>query len=186
MSLKHGLLGLLNAGPMTGYELDRSFKRSLAHFWQAQTSQIYRELTAMEENGWLLSEEVVQTEKPNKRVYSLTEAGEQELQHWLSTPEADIAKAVTVRSAFLMRVFLADEMPQEEVLAMLQDYKEECQKTLDSFASNREAIVHYGAAAAHEKRVKYWELTVMYGESQCRAALDWVEQAILLLKDEKV
>ncbi|WP_321384919.1 hypothetical protein [uncultured Enterococcus sp.] len=91
---------------------------------------------------------------------------------------------MTVRSAFLMRVFLADEMPQEEVLAMLQDYKEECQKTLDSFASNREAIVHYGAAAAHEKRVKYWELTIMYGESQCRAALKWVEQAILLLTDE--
>ncbi|WP_394701574.1 PadR family transcriptional regulator [uncultured Enterococcus sp.] len=41
----------------------------------------------MEEKGWLLSEEVVQTEKPNKRVYSLTEAGKQELQSWLSTPE---------------------------------------------------------------------------------------------------
>lgn len=184
MSLKHGILGLLNAGPMTGYELDRSFKRSLSHFWQAQTSQIYRELSLMEDKGWLKSEQVVQTDKPNKRVYSLTTTGERELQRWLSESETDVAKAVTVRSAFLMRVFLSSEMPKAEVLAMLQDFKEACLKTLASFAEDRKTINHYGAEEAHENRVKYWELTVSYGESQCRAALDWVEQASLMLKDE--
>lgn len=184
MSLKHGLLGLLNAGPMTGYELDRSFKRSLSHFWQAQTSQVYRELTAMEEKGWLSSEEVVQTDKPNKRVYSLTEDGEHELQNWLSASEADIEKTITVRSAFLMRVFLAGEMPKEELLSMLYDFKEKCLEKLDSFESIRESIVHYGAVEAHADRVKYWELTVMYGESQCHAAIDWVKRAIAMLKEK--
>ncbi len=29
MSLKHGLLGLLNYGNMTGYDIDRTFKDSL-------------------------------------------------------------------------------------------------------------------------------------------------------------
>jgi DNA-binding PadR family transcriptional regulator len=184
MSLKHGILGLLNAGPMTGYELDRSFKRSLNHFWQAQTSQIYRELTQMEEKGWLQSEQIVQTDKPNKRLYSLTTGGKQELQHWLSASETDITKAMTVRSAFLMRVFFASEMPETEVFALLLDFKEACLKTLTSFEADREAVRHYGTKEAHENRVKYWELTVSYGEGQCRAALAWVEQAILLLTDE--
>ena len=53
MSLKHGLLGLLNYGNMTGYDIDRTFKDSLFLFWQAQTSQIYRELNTMEKLGWL-------------------------------------------------------------------------------------------------------------------------------------
>lgn len=184
MSLKHGLLGLLNAGAMTGYELDRAFKRSLSHFWQAQTSQIYRELTAMEEKGWLWSEQVVQTDKPNKRVYSLTDEGRQELQHWLSTSETDIAKAVTVRSAFLMRVFLAGDMPKEEVLPMLHAFREKCIETLDSFETIGETIEYYGAAAAHTERKMYWKLTTMYGEGQCRAALDWVDRAISMLKAE--
>lgn len=35
MSLKHGLLGLLNYGNMTGYDIDRTFKDSLFLFWQA-------------------------------------------------------------------------------------------------------------------------------------------------------
>ena len=37
MSLKHGLLGLLNYGSMTGYELDKIFRDSLSFFWQAKT-----------------------------------------------------------------------------------------------------------------------------------------------------
>ncbi len=48
MALKQGLLGLLNYGEMTGYELAKAFNDSLSFFWQAQTSQIYRELNQLE------------------------------------------------------------------------------------------------------------------------------------------
>ena len=37
MALKQGLLGLLNYGEMTGYELAKAFNDSLSFFWQAQT-----------------------------------------------------------------------------------------------------------------------------------------------------
>ncbi len=86
MSLKHGMLGLLINGPRSGYDLDRVFKDSLAFFWPAKTSQIYRELDAMERKGWLTSERVIQSEKPNKRVYSITEEGRREFRDWLSEP----------------------------------------------------------------------------------------------------
>ena len=46
--LKHGILGLLNYGDKTGYEIMTVFRDSLNHFWTAQTSQIYRELQTME------------------------------------------------------------------------------------------------------------------------------------------
>ena len=49
--LKHGILGLLNYGDMTGYEIKTAFEDSLNHFWHAQTSQIYRELQLLEKNG---------------------------------------------------------------------------------------------------------------------------------------
>ncbi|MDR2589569.1 MAG: PadR family transcriptional regulator, partial [Oscillospiraceae bacterium] len=89
MSLKHGLLGLLNYdGPMTGYDLDKEFKRSLGYFWYAKQQQIYRELDEMEIKGWLTSERVIQNEKPNKRVYSITEDGKTEFVDWLNSPES--------------------------------------------------------------------------------------------------
>lgn len=86
MSLKHGLLGLLNYGSMTGYELDKIFRDSLSFFWQAKTSQIYRELDTMECHGWLTSERIIQNDKPNKRVYTITDSGKEELGNWLSMP----------------------------------------------------------------------------------------------------
>ena len=51
--LKHGILGLLNYGDMTGYEIREIFNKSLNFFWQAQSSQIYRELRTLEKNGWI-------------------------------------------------------------------------------------------------------------------------------------
>ena len=52
MSLKHAILGLLTIQPMTGYELKHeAFDTSIAHFWQADQSQIYRTLDRMESDG---------------------------------------------------------------------------------------------------------------------------------------
>ena len=44
MPLKHAILGLLNYADMSGYDIDRFFKSSIAFYWHAQTSQIYKEL----------------------------------------------------------------------------------------------------------------------------------------------
>lgn len=58
--LKHGILGLLNYGKMTGYEIMTVFRDSLSFFWHAQTSQIYRELQTLEKNGWIQSARIEQ------------------------------------------------------------------------------------------------------------------------------
>ena len=70
--LKHGILGLLNYGDMTGYDIMTVFRDSLSHFWQAQTSQIYRELTVLEKKGWIVSSPVKQDGKPDKNILSIT------------------------------------------------------------------------------------------------------------------
>ena len=49
--LKHGILGLLNYRDMTGYEIMEVFRDSLRFFWNARTSQIYRELQDWKEKS---------------------------------------------------------------------------------------------------------------------------------------
>ena len=65
--LKHGILGLLNYGDITGYEIKEVFERSLNYFWTAQTSQIYRELQTIEKKGWAKSTRIEQAGKPDKK-----------------------------------------------------------------------------------------------------------------------
>ena len=51
--LKHGILGLLNYKEMTGYEIMEIFRDSLNYFWDAKTSQIYRELQGLEQKEYV-------------------------------------------------------------------------------------------------------------------------------------
>ena len=73
--LKQGILGLLNYGNMTGYEIKTIFQQSLNYFWTVQTSQIYRELQSLEKVGWVTSTHVTQKGKPDKKVFSITNDG---------------------------------------------------------------------------------------------------------------
>lgn len=186
MSLKHGLLGLLNYGSMTGYELDKAFKASLSFFWQAKTSQVYRELDAMERRGWLTSERIMQTEKPNKRVYTITDSGKEELADWLSLPEADIADAMRVKSAFLIRVFFAGETNIEQSLDMLRAYRDKCLESKKSLRAAHTASEEYGAVVGDKRKAEFWELSILYGEAFYDASLHWAEKAITILEDRSL
>ena len=185
MSLKYGILGLLNYTAMTGYELDKAFGDSLSFFRQAKTSQIYRELAAMERDGWLTGERVIQTEKPNKKIYRVTAAGRKAFEAWLSSPEKDIGEAMHVRNDFLMRVFFAGETDDERAVAMLCAFRERCAETIARFASVEGAIARYGASVNDVARTtKYWRIVAMYGEAHYRTEMEWVDKAIAMLEGE--
>ncbi len=186
MSLKHGLLGLLNYGSMTGYELDKTFKDSLGFFWQAKTSQIYRELDAMERSGWLTSEWIIQSEKPNKRVYTITDKGKEELARWLSAPESDVADAaMRTKSAFLMRVFFAGETSVERALEMLRAYRKQCLEHSLGMNAAWDAIPSYEASVNDAGKTQYWKIAALYGDAYFRAGLEWADKAIALLEENQ-
>ena len=180
MSLKHGLLGLLSLeGSTTGYDLDKTFKHSLAHFWHAKTSQIYRELSAMEDLGWLTSERILQEEKPNKRVYSITEAGSEELRKWLTLPDAIMGGKA--KSAFLMRIFLSAEVGKEQTLKLLREYRDMCVSYMPGLRQAQELIAE--EEAEYPEHAIYWKLTTLHGEISLKAALEWADRAIEILEE---
>lgn len=185
MSLKHGLLGILNYLPRTGYDLDKSFKDSLSFFWQANTSQIYRELNIMEKEGWLESEWIIQHEKPNKRLYSITEEGRKELREWLSLSTHDIDSALSVKSSFMMRLFFSGELEVDKALVMVRAFREEAMARVEYMSHAHEAISSYGEIVNHDNRMKYWQLTAMFGDLYYPMAVEWADRAIVFLEGLK-
>jgi DNA-binding PadR family transcriptional regulator len=183
MSLKYGLLGLLNYRSMTGYELDKAFNASLGFFWQGRTSQIYRELSAMERSGWLTSERVIQEDKPNKKLYAVTDEGRRALGEWLSDAGGAIEDTMRVRNAFLMRVFFAGELPRENAISILRAFRARCERELKAIGDDASrSIVEYGEIVRDESKSKYWRIAAMFGESYYRAGLEWADKAILMLE----
>jgi len=70
----------------SGYELAQRFDRSIGYFWAATHQQIYRTLRAMEDDGWVHVTPVVQQGRPDKKVYTVSDAGRAELARWIAAP----------------------------------------------------------------------------------------------------
>lgn len=64
----------------------RRFERSIGRFWTATHQQIYRVLRRMETDGWVTAEQIGQGGRPDKRCYSVAEAGRAVLTAWLREP----------------------------------------------------------------------------------------------------
>src|SRR5713101_9245132 len=112
MSLKHALLGFINYGPMTGYELKKFFDASIAHFWNAELSQIYPALKAMEADGLVEMQVCMQSDRPNRKEYSITEEGRRQLLEWLAEP----AESVQFRSPVLIKVFFGTSLRKQDLI----------------------------------------------------------------------
>lgn len=95
MALPHAILVSLCEQSGSGYELARRFDRSIGYFWSATHQQIYRTLRTMEGDGWVQVTPVTQQGRPDKKVYTVAEAGRAELARWIAEPLTGRGSAVT-------------------------------------------------------------------------------------------
>lgn len=87
--ITYGVLGLLAFwGPLSGYDLKRLFDHILSPMWGAAHSQIYHELRRMRELGWVTMEREEQETRPDRKVYHITQAGQEALTTWQGQPPA--------------------------------------------------------------------------------------------------
>lgn len=113
MSLRHALLGLLADRQASGYDLMKLFETSLANVWPATQSQVYGELGKLADSGLL---EVAAEGPRGRKEYALTEAGRDELRHWLIETEP----TRVARSDALLRVFFLGVLTPLEALTYLE------------------------------------------------------------------
>lgn len=182
MSLPYGILGLLSYQDSSGYDLSLMFANSLNNFWHAQSSQIYRELKRLEEQGLVSSKKIIQDNKPNKRVYSLNEKGKTKLDDWLKETKPEMENA---HFSLLMKVFFGAENPQATI-ELLQAYKQECLQILDTFAmSSKQAITAYAASLTDGKEKSlYWKMTLDLGIANVNCTIKWIDDCLDLIEKD--
>ena len=178
--LKHGILGLLNYGNMTGYEIMEVFRDSLAHFWTANTSQIYRELQTLKKKGFVDSREIAQTGKPDKKEFSITEEGKAELKRWL---REDNLKCENV--SVLMKTFFSANLGREENIRRMREAKAKLLECKAGLSVGKAVLEKYVEDMHAEEDGIYWRMTLDYGERQYQMLLEWYDHCIALLEGRK-
>lgn len=127
MDVKTVCLGILTDGPASGYDMKKCFESSFSHFFPAGYGSIYPALATLASNGLVEFEEVLQEGKPDRKVYSITEKGREELMRGLSNPDP----SHKVRSEFLATLWFAHLMSGEQINTVIDGKLEEIEKFLD-------------------------------------------------------
>ena len=123
---------MLTDGPASGYDMKKCFESSFGHFFPAGYGSIYPALATLARNGMVEFEEVPQEGKPDRKVYSITDKGREELMNGLASPDP----THKVRSEFLAALWFAHLMRDEQIDALIDRKLEEIEgflKLIDEF-----------------------------------------------------
>jgi DNA-binding PadR family transcriptional regulator len=102
--IKFLLLGLLARQPRHGYELKALFEQTFGGTWPLNPGQVYMTLERLEDAGLVTSERVAQELLPDRRVYTITEEGRQELKRWTAEPSQG---PIRIRDELYLKILTA-------------------------------------------------------------------------------
>jgi PadR family transcriptional regulator, regulatory protein AphA len=130
LSLKYGLLAHLSYGPMTGYDMHKRYPKPL----RPTIGIIYRTLISMAKEGLVESTRVNQEKRPDRNVFSITEAGRAELMKWLTTP----LHFAIQRNTVMLQVAFGRLVGKQAILNDIRSYREEMETKLKLFTDMRQ------------------------------------------------
>lgn len=180
--LKFALLGLLRYRPLTGYALKRIMDESTANFWHADLSQIYKALKSLEQDGCIVSEtDASPTNQPDRRIYSITDRGQQTLTDWLLTP---MTETQPLKETLLLKVFFSSLIDPQTLLMQLRLQRELHQQTLTRFQTKTSDEIEAKRAFMNgtENDVLLWQATQRAGILYEEAYVRWLDETIQMIE----
>ena len=170
MSLKYAILGLLNVMPMTGYDLKhQAFDATVRHFWPADQSQIYRTLNQLSDSGWVSVTVEEQDDRPDRKIYAITEAGQQALMAWLKSDQA----VPTLRDPLLVQLFFGQELPRADLLRVVAQQLATHQAQLAVFG---QIPIPPAESRPDDRWLALQHLTLDFGVALEQAYVSWLEK----------
>ncbi len=176
MSLAHAILGWLQKEPMSGYDLKKQFDQGAGYLWPVDQMQIYRTLDRLVEQGNVSVREEIQHHRPNRKVYTVTDAGREELRHWLTSPQVLPA----LRDPLLIQLFFAAPVSNAEIMELLEHQHAEHGKLLAYYQQKVlfPVVGPVGTRGEVSREQMLRRQVLEYSLRREQSYLEWLEQAI--------
>ncbi len=177
LSLKYTILVALSEGPKTGYDVAKLFDKTIGFFWRARHSQIYRELAKLKEKQWVTSQEVEQSGKPNKVVFTITDEGRDALFNWSREPN----EPQELKDDFLIQLYRLESIDleafRENLMLRLESHRDRHSRYIEKYEvlAGKDSLSDVGQKLALEVGIR-WE----------REWTDWCSKALEQLSPEAV
>ena len=180
MSLTHAILSVLITAPNSGYDLAKRFnpsvEGSVGFFWSASFQQIYRELSRLEEKEWLVAKSIQQESRPDKRIYTVTELGKQQLCNWIAESE----EMTPIKDDLLVKLYVGHLVPETVIVAKLEQHRRQHQQRLAIYTEIKQQ--YFQTPQDLPQSIKFQYLTLLRGIHAEVGWLAWFDEIMRLLR----
>lgn len=168
-TLEYALLGLISISPMSGYDVHKMFDTTPFSHFSSSPGAIYPALDRLARRDLLDASLDTKKEARPRRVYALTEAGEEALEAWLRQPVTR-DELIRMSGAPILRFnFAGNRLSKYEVLAYLESYRSVVAAYIDELLSYDDQLK---APEMYHNR-----LALDHGIRRYRSELEWITSA---------
>jgi DNA-binding PadR family transcriptional regulator len=171
-SVQNALLALLAQRARHGYELRDLFEAALGGHWELNSGQIYSSLERLARDGLVVEEAIEKGGGPDKRVWALTEAGQQELTAWFDSP---VPRDYRLRDEFYLKLMLALVAQPQGARHILVVQRRELFRELHDLTARRNLL----DPKQQLSRILLLDSAIMHTEAELR----WLDMVEVRLDD---
>ena len=131
MSVRQGLLAILDQGACHGYQLKSEFERRTGSTWPLNAGQVYNTLDRLERDG-LVETDPSGTDSQVR--YLITDAGRAEVSGWLGSPVERVSAA---RDALAIKLAIAVTLPGVDIARVIQVQRSASIRTLQDLTRTK-------------------------------------------------
>jgi len=162
VSAENALLAILMAGPKHGYELHGYMSARMNEFWQLSMSQIYALLKRLEREGFVVSKQEWQENRPARKTFSLTRTGKKRFLAWVESPVRHVRD---IRIEFMAKLFFIRELRLRRGDSLIEQQIEALEKKLKPIKASKEKSAD-----------RFEQLLFSFKTAQTAAVLKWLHE----------
>jgi DNA-binding PadR family transcriptional regulator len=169
------LLGLLTIEPMSGYDLGCVVRASIGHLWSESYGQIYPNLKKLAANGLVDCKTEKHKGRPDRRIYSITKKGREQLAEWLRIPP----QPEIPRNEMLLKLFFGSHVPVQILIGNVERMAEHHHALLEKFKKTEKDEIDRNMQYPD---APFWKMAARYGQIEMEAHLKWAEETLRELR----
>ncbi|MFI9580719.1 PadR family transcriptional regulator [Streptomyces sp. NPDC052236] len=170
MSIRHGLLALLEHGPRYGSQLRTEFESRTGATWPLNVGQVYTTLNRLERDGMVAQSG---EDEAGHALYIITEAGHAELKTWFETP---VDRSSPPRDELAIKLAMAVGATGVDIRAVIQSQRHHTVKAMQDYTRLKaQALAAIESGGSQERDDVAWLLVLEQLIFQTEAEARWLD-----------
>jgi DNA-binding PadR family transcriptional regulator len=170
MSIRHGLLALLERGPRYGSQLRTEFESRTGSTWPLNVGQVYTTLNRLERDGMVAQGG---EDDAGHALYAITDSGREELRKWFEKP---VDRTSPARDELAIKLAMAVGAPGVDIRAVIQSQRRHTVKAMQDYTRLKaQALAALESGESRERDDVAWLLVLEQLIFQTEAEARWLD-----------